>query len=250
METSARPDDPVLLKRAFADFGLSEIEGQQHSPRVLELFKLAGHPEIHDDETAWCAAAVGGWLKEAGLPNTGSLAARSYVNYGDPCPMSKHIPRGAIIVWPRGAPPHGHVNVCLDDDGTFLTCIGGNQGNGRGGGVTISREAKAHALAARWPKGVSATTEPKKPGIIETIQDSKIAKAGAALTLTETGDMVTQITTAADQVKAVKGAAQEVGIYDTLVHLSSSPRFWIAAAIVIVAIGVVYWRWRDHAEPA
>lgn len=153
----ALASDPAYLKAAFADLGLSEIPGPRHSSRVLQLFKAAGHPEIKNDETAWCAAAVGGWLNESGYPNSGSLMARSYAKYGKACDLSKRVPRGAIIVWPRGAPPSGHVNICLEDDGTYLTCIGGNQGNGNGGGVTISRERKAHALSARLPFAVIAT---------------------------------------------------------------------------------------------
>lgn len=155
MARTVLPTDPAYLKAAFADLGLSEIPGPRHSARVLQLFKSAGHPEIKNDETAWCAAAVGGWLAETGFPNSGSLMARSYAKYGRACDMSERLPRGAIVTWPRGAPPSGHVNICLEDDGVYLTCIGGNQGNGNGGGVTISRERKAHALAARLPFAVA-----------------------------------------------------------------------------------------------
>lgn len=148
---TAWPSDPEHLKRAFADLGLSEIQGSRHEPRVIKMYALSGNPGIKNDETAWCAAAVGAWLKEAGLPNTGSLMARSYSRYGMDVTSLPRIPRGAICVWPRGAPPSGHVNICLDDDGVYLTCIGGNQGNGQGGGVTISRERKSKLVAARVP---------------------------------------------------------------------------------------------------
>jgi uncharacterized protein (TIGR02594 family) len=145
------PTDPEHLKRAFADLGLSEIQGSRHEPRVIKMYALSGNPGIKNDETAWCAAAVGAWLKEAGQPNTGSLMARSYARYGKDVTNLPRIPRGAICVWPRGAPPSGHVNICLEDDGAYLTCIGGNQGNGAGGGVTISRERKSKLVAARVP---------------------------------------------------------------------------------------------------
>jgi uncharacterized protein (TIGR02594 family) len=156
------PDDPAHLHAAFSKLGLSEIEGPKHEKQVLAMYRAAGHPEISDDETAWCAAFVGWCLKEAGLPNTGSLMARSYVKYGVPV-GGKKVPRGAIVVWPRGAPPSGHVNICLDDDGTYLTCIGGNQGNGRGGGVTITKESKSRAITARMPPGISAPLPKPKP---------------------------------------------------------------------------------------
>ena len=153
--------DPEYIKLAFADLGMSETPGPRHSKRVLEMFRHAGHPEVKNDETAWCAAAVGAWLREAGYPNTGSLMARSYVRYGRKLDTTKSIPRGAICVWPRGAPPSGHVNLCLEDDGSTLTCIGGNQGNGNGGGVTITKERKEHILAAVLPRAIVAAPLPK-----------------------------------------------------------------------------------------
>jgi uncharacterized protein (TIGR02594 family) len=152
MAHRALATDPPHLKRAFADLGLSEIRGKKHEPRVLELFALAGHPGIKDDETAWCAGAMGGWLAEAGEPNSGSLMARSYSKYGKGCDLSKPLPRGAICVWPRdGFPGSGHVNLAIEDDGTYVTCIGANQENGRGGGVTITRYRKSKLVAARIP---------------------------------------------------------------------------------------------------
>lgn len=169
MARKALPSDPPYLKAAFADLGLSEIPGSKHSARVLQLFKSAGHPEVKNDETAWCAAAVGGWLKESGYQSSGSLMARSYVKWGRACDLSRPVPRGAVVVWPRGEPPSGHVNICLEDDGTYLTCIGGNQGNGNGGGVTITKERKSKAIAARLPK--LTIVEPPPPPDIEPTDD-------------------------------------------------------------------------------
>lgn len=150
MSRVALPNDPPWLKRAFSDLGVADIAGPRHNARVLEMYRKAGHPEIHDDETAWCAAAVGCWLAESGLSNSGSLMARSYSNYGVKVNKQK-LPRGTIAVWPRGAPPSGHVNIVLEDDGTYLTCIGGNQSPGTGT-VSVSRERKAHLVSASWPR--------------------------------------------------------------------------------------------------
>jgi uncharacterized protein (TIGR02594 family) len=160
MTRTVLKSDPPHLKAAFADLGLSEIAGKRHEKRVLSLYADAGHPEVKDDETAWCAAAVGAWLHRAGLPNSGSLMARSYAKYGTACDLKKRVPRGAVAVWPRGKPPSGHVNIVLDDDGTYLTCIGGNQSNCSGGGVTISRELKTRAIACRLPPGIKVSTAP------------------------------------------------------------------------------------------
>ena len=146
----SRPDDPPWLKAAFRDNGLREIKGAKHNPRVIEMFRKAGHSEVSDDETAWCAAAVGCWLNEAGMPNSGSLMARSYTKYGIALDTDAMLPRGAIVVWPRGAPPSGHVNIVVEDNGNMLTCIGGNQSPAPGA-VSISRSSKAGVISARWP---------------------------------------------------------------------------------------------------
>lgn len=154
------PDDPDHLKAAFEDLGLSEIKGKLHEPRVLEMFKLAGFSGIKDDETAWCAAAVGAWLVKAGLPPSGSLMARSYEKYGSKIDVNGKIPRGAILVWGRGQRPYGHVNLCLEDRGDLIVCIGGNQENGKGGGVTVTRYY-TRPEAARLPPNMVAAPKPK-----------------------------------------------------------------------------------------
>lgn len=170
MAQRALPSDPEHLKRAFADLGLSEIRGKKHAPRVVRMFVLAGFPEITNDETAWCAAAVGAWLVEAGEEPSGSLMARSYSKYGLKLDKTKKLPRGAICVWPReGFPGSGHVNLLLEDDGVYLTCIGANQSNGAGGGVTISRTLKAHLVSATWPPGTARVPIPRpKPKLPPT----------------------------------------------------------------------------------
>lgn len=163
MSRTVLKNDFPYLKAAFADLGLSEIIGKKHEKRVLAMYADAGHSQIKDDETAWCAAAVGAWLKRGGEPNTKSLMARSYTKYGVACAANKRVPRGAIAVWPRGKPPSGHVNIVLEDDGEFVTCIGGNQSNGAGGGVTISRERKSHAVAFRMPPGAASAAKAVSP---------------------------------------------------------------------------------------
>jgi uncharacterized protein (TIGR02594 family) len=145
------PSDPAYLHAAFSVLGLSEIAGARHERKVLAMYAASGHPEIHDDETPWCAAYVGWSLVEGGLKSTNSLLAISYKNYGSPLDRHSIIPRGAIAVWTRTG--GNHVNFVLADDGTWVTCLGGNQSNGQGGGVTISRRLKDEAIAFRMPIG-------------------------------------------------------------------------------------------------
>src|SRR5215204_5549591 len=152
------PSDPPYLKAAFSVLGLSEIQGARHEKKVLAMYAASGHPEIHDDETPWCAAFVGWSLQHGGLKGTNSLLAISYAKYGTALNKKNTIPRGAIAVWKRVG--GNHVNFVLDDDGVYVVCLGGNQDNKRGGGVTISRRRKTEAVAFRMPPGSVAKPKP------------------------------------------------------------------------------------------
>lgn len=125
-----QPTELDLLDAMRARVGIREIAGKDHNPLIVSMFADVGHSEIKDDETAWCAAAVGSALKSCGLPippRDVNLLAKSYLSYGVPCD-----PRpGAIGVWPRGNSDwQGHVGVVetVNSDGT-VTLISGNDGN-------------------------------------------------------------------------------------------------------------------------
>lgn len=141
-----------LLDVARSHIGLKEIPGDKHNPAIIQMFKDVGHPEVRDDETAWCAAFVGSALKSLGYPippKDVSLLARSYCSYGVP---AKPQP-GAIGIWPRGNSSwQGHVAIVeqVNGDGT-VTVIGGNQSNA----VTRARYQISNALAFRMPVGAN-----------------------------------------------------------------------------------------------
>jgi uncharacterized protein (TIGR02594 family) len=137
-------NDPDVLKAAFADLGLKELPGNKHNPRVLEMFKDSGHAWVKDDETAWCAAAVGSWLKAAGLPGTNSLAARSYEQWGRKTTSPK---RGDIVIFTRGSGWQGHVALYLGEANGRIWHIGGNQSNS----VSITSTPRSKLLSIRVP---------------------------------------------------------------------------------------------------
>ena len=90
--------------------GLKEWPGAKHNPAVVALFVKAGHPEIKDDETPWCAAFVGAVLAEAGVKGTGALNARSYMKWGDPVDIADARDGDVVVFW-RGTRDgwQGHV---------------------------------------------------------------------------------------------------------------------------------------------
>ena len=122
--------NPAILEAASRYLGMEEWPGARQNPAVLEFFQKSGNPQVHDDETAWCAAFVGAVLAEMGLPNTGRLNARSYLEWGAPVGMAEAKPGDVVVLW-RGKPQgwQGHVAFLLGFEGETVILRGGNQGN-------------------------------------------------------------------------------------------------------------------------
>lgn len=115
---------------ARADMGLTEIRGEVDEPKIVQMFADVGHSWVKSDETAWCAAAMGSWLKEAGLPHTGKLNARSYIEYGSEVSIGE-AKTGDIVVFWRNDPNswQGHVGFYVRREGQGIVVLGGNQSN-------------------------------------------------------------------------------------------------------------------------
>ena len=97
------------------------------NPRVDAYFDDVGYPSM-TDETAWCAAFVGAMLKRCGLPHTGKLTARSYLDWGKPVDLSKAEPGDVVVLW-RGSPTswQGHVGFYDRQADGNVYLLGGNQ---------------------------------------------------------------------------------------------------------------------------
>lgn len=237
MTRTVLSSDPEWLKVAFRDLGLHEIAGDEANARIVEMYAAAGHPEIKKDEVKWCAAAVGAWLDEAGYSNTGSLLAISYRNYGTPLDKDKKLPRGAILVFPRTG--GNHVCLLVEDNGEYLTVIGGNQSDG----VTITRFRKATLLAARWPKNAP---EPVQPAGKEIYKSKSVLAAGAIGT-TEAVDAASQVGDALRTFSDVKDSADQLGLVDRFFNvIDAHPRLVIAVFIVLVCGALAYWRYHER----
>lgn len=256
--------DPQYLKAAFSKLGLSEIAGRLNEKQVLAMYAASGHPEIEEDEVPWCAAFVGWCLVQGNLPNTRSLLAISYAKYGTGLPKNKPIPRGAIAVWKRTG--GNHVNFVLADDGTNVICIGGNQENGKGGGVTISTRSKAAALAYRMPVNVAAVeavaaVEPDQPPAADKV--TLLARVGAASaglvpvagqvaksSLDSVSDAAEKVTEVVDKSGHIVEASKQIvaipkpGFWNGVLHIVTSPGFAVSMVVLILALWalVVVWQ--------
>lgn len=218
--------DPVWLKNAFDDLGIKELSGSKHNKRVLEMFQTAGHPEVKNDETAWCSAAMNTWFVEGGLKGTGSLMARSWRTWGKELPLNKKAPRGAVVVFWRGSKnaPTGHVALVLEDDGTYITHIGGNQSDS----VNVSRTLKSKALAFRWPNTA---------GNSKTIQ----AIGGSSAALISSDGFNKASTTVSDNSDSISNA---LSVAQPYVEQLGTMLHW--ATYVSIALGIFLAGWAAY----
>jgi uncharacterized protein (TIGR02594 family) len=250
-------DDPRYLKAAFSVLGLSEIAGEEDEPQILAMYAACGHAEVRHDEIAWCAAYVGWALHRGGLPNTGSLLAISYAQYpGRRFGRDDTVPRGAICVWPRTG--GNHVNFALADLGDAILCIGGNQGNGRGGGVTIAKYAKDRLKAAVLPGSVAAPKVPRPLPKSEPKPKHKPETRSPPKPPLEAPGPVKERKTGVSEGATVGAGLGIIGILsqvweaiaqapehllDVVIRAAQRPQFWMFAAVA--GIGVFIW-WQRH----
>lgn len=162
--------EPLWLKKARELNGLREIVGSRHEAKVLQFFAEAGHPEIKNDETAWCDAFANAMLRRAGYSGTGSLAARSFLTWGRKLDRPQ---LGCIVVFKRGNSSwQGHVAFYVGEgaNGT-VRVLGGNQGNA----VNVSACSKADVLGYRWPVITSAPAAKPASAAKKAVQGTVIA---------------------------------------------------------------------------
>jgi uncharacterized protein (TIGR02594 family) len=90
-----------------------------------------GGKTVDPSTTAWCAAFVNGVLHRAGMQGSDSLAAKSFLNVGQP--VTDKPQEGDIVVLSRGDPngPYGHVGFYAGEGATpgSVRVLAGNQGN-------------------------------------------------------------------------------------------------------------------------
>ena len=117
----------AILEAAGRHLDVKEWPGAKSNPIIDGFFAGAGHAGLKDD-VPWCAAFVGSVLAEVGHPNTNSLLARSYLDWGTKVPTSQ-VQAGDVVIVKRGAPPSGHVGFAVRVEGDHILLRGGNQGD-------------------------------------------------------------------------------------------------------------------------
>lgn len=120
----------ALLNIALSQFGVKEIPGQGHNSTILRYFREIGHKWVDNDETAWCSAFVNWLAFKCGFQMSGKLNARSWLEVGEEIIKPE---LGDVVIFWREDPSSwkGHVALFVNysEDGKFINCLGGNQGN-------------------------------------------------------------------------------------------------------------------------
>lgn len=229
-----------LLDAMRARVGIKEIPGPEHNPLIVSMFADVGHPQIKDDETAWCAAAVGSALKSCDLPippRDVNLLARSYLSYGVACQPQP----GAIGVWPRGNSDwQGHVGVVetVNSNGT-VTLISGNDGSA----VRRKSYPVKTALGFRLPVAPTVA-DLRKAGSKEVKTADRIETTGIVGTVGAIATaVVKELNTAAESID-ITSLPSNLSLGEQIISgasnvwrlVSSNP--WLAA-VVVVGLGAV-----------
>lgn len=221
---SVKPREPKWLTLARAELGVKEGVGAKNNPRVVAYYKDAGHEEVDHDDVAWCAAFVGAMLHRAGLPTSGSLAARSYLTWGKA--IAKPYP-GCVAVFKRGKGWQGHVAFYLSQGERGINVLGGNQGDA----VSIMRMPPADLLGYR---------EPVTSGNSRTLR-----AGGAALGLSGAVALAEPVRDAVDWLGGVPVALDWFGRVPWL--LEAAPYLKTAAGLLgcLMLASILIWRKQD-----
>lgn len=145
--------EPVWLSYARSWLGIRETPGHAASASILAFYADAGHPGIADDGVPWCAAFVGACLRRSGVVPSGSLRARSYLDWGERLSVARP---GAIVVLSRGSSPAtGHVGFLTALEPDRVQILGGNQNDQ----VSLAWFPRRRVLGFRWPPQLVAAPD-------------------------------------------------------------------------------------------
>lgn len=131
------PNDRLLLF-ALDDVGVQETPGSDNNPEIMAYMKEAGHSWVNSEETPWCSAFMNAICRRAGLPSTGSLRARSWLDVQPNATHDvEHIDRvegletgDLVILWRESRnSAKGHIAQFVSRQGSRLYLLGGNQNN-------------------------------------------------------------------------------------------------------------------------
>lgn len=125
-QAQALTDNMPYMKVAESMIGQNE-----HTPGLAKFLQKS-NPNLDPSLTPWCAGFVNATLQASGIQGTGSLAAKSYLKFGEPVSSPSE---GDIVVFNdmsgRNDPDRGHVGfvkgIVTKNGNPYVRVLGGNQ---------------------------------------------------------------------------------------------------------------------------
>ena len=118
----------AMLEAALGEYGVAEIKGSKHNPRILQYAKDVGMNWVKTDETAWCSIFMNWVVAQTGLKGTKKPNARSWLTWGIETNDPK--PGDLVVFWrEKRTSWKGHVAMFIRETETHVYVLGGNQGN-------------------------------------------------------------------------------------------------------------------------
>jgi len=130
------------MRYAVNEYGVKEMRGAQHHPRILE-YHAATTLRGTSDEIPWCSSFTNWVMKAAGYNPTRSAAARSWLEWGQ---RIRTPIQGCIVVLSRDG--GGHVGFYVSEHAGKVQLLGGNQGDA----VSIASYDRKRVLAYVLPR--------------------------------------------------------------------------------------------------
>lgn len=133
------------VDEAYKDLGVTEIKGDKHNPKILQMWKDAKLGGIKSDEIPWCSGAACAWMERAGIRSPRTDGAKNWLNWGEVIDKPAY---GCVVVFTRTGGGHVGFVVGEDKNGNLLV-VGGNQGDS----VNVKSFLKSRVSGYRYPIG-------------------------------------------------------------------------------------------------
>lgn len=148
--------DTPWMPVANSQIGINEKDNAD----IVKSYHSIGGGLMREPTVAWCASFVGFCLNKVDIKGTRSASSRSYMSYGKSVGKDK-VPFGSIAVFGVPNSGSGHVAFVIEDTGSSLVCVGGNQSDKslRSGGMVsktnIPKNGKSLVLLdCRFPTNI------------------------------------------------------------------------------------------------
>jgi uncharacterized protein (TIGR02594 family) len=142
VQLEAAPNTTPWMAVVLKEVGVSEVPGDGDNARILE-YHAATSLHASKDSVAWCSAFANWVFKQVGIKGTDSAAALSWRTWGKKIDLPRY---GCVVVFDHGS-GHGHVTFFIREEGGYLVCTGGNQGDA----VRESKYGRGELSGFRWP---------------------------------------------------------------------------------------------------